>query len=146
MFGGWPNAATSARSESNASRAVTRVALLRWARVAVADWAQLRDEIGALQGRAAGLVRIATNDYAASTYLPAILAGFAKWQPEIRISVSIALEPIRLLEGAWDHLRLVLPGRPKVYALCDWYVRELLVTRQQHTRADLERVLAVAHE
>ena len=52
----------------------------------------------------------------------------------------------RLLEGAWDHLRLVLPGRPKVYALCDWYVRELLVTRQQLTRADLERVLAVAHE
>jgi len=77
-------------------------ALLRWARGAVADWAQLRDEIGALQGRAAGLVRIATNDYAASAYLPSILAGFAEWQPEIRISVSIALEPIRLLEGACD--------------------------------------------
>jgi DNA-binding transcriptional LysR family regulator len=77
-------------------------ALLRWARGAVADWAQLRDEIGALQGRAAGLVRIATNDYAASAYLPSILASFAKWQPEIRISVSIALEPVRLLDGACD--------------------------------------------
>jgi molybdate transport repressor ModE-like protein len=77
-------------------------ALLRWAREAVADWAQLRDEIGALEGRAAGLVRIATNDYAASAYLPPILVGFAAWQPEIRISVSIALEPVRLLDGACD--------------------------------------------
>ncbi len=77
-------------------------ALLRWARSAVADWAQLRDEIGALQGRAAGLVRIATNDYAASAYLPDILARFVEWQPDIRISVSIALEPIRLLDGACD--------------------------------------------
>jgi DNA-binding transcriptional LysR family regulator len=77
-------------------------ALLRWARGTVADWTQLRDEIGALQGRAAGLVRIATNDYAAAAYLPDILSGFAEWQPEIRISVSIALEPIRLLEGTCD--------------------------------------------
>ena len=77
-------------------------ALLAWARGAVTDWTQLRDEIGALQGRAAGLVRIATNDYAASAYLPEVLAGFAAWQPEIRISVSIALEPIRLLDGACD--------------------------------------------
>jgi DNA-binding transcriptional LysR family regulator len=76
--------------------------LLRWARGAVADWTELRDEIGALHGRASGLVRIATNDYAASAYLPDILSGFTEWQPEIRISVSIALEPIRLLDGACD--------------------------------------------
>ena len=77
-------------------------ALLRWAREAVADWSRLRDEIGALQGRASGLVRLATNDYAASAYLPAILADFAAWQPDIRISVSIALEPPRLLDGTCD--------------------------------------------
>ena len=49
-----------------------------------------------------------------------------------------------LLKGAWDHLRLVLPDQPRVYAALDWYVRRLLVTRERHTRADLERVLAVA--
>lgn len=52
----------------------------------------------------------------------------------------------RVLTGAWDHLRLVLPGQPRLYAAVDWYVRELIVKRRPHTRADLEAVLAVAHE
>ena len=51
----------------------------------------------------------------------------------------------KLVAGAWDHLRLVLPGQDRLYRACDWYVRELIVKRQPHTRADLERVLAVAH-
>ena len=76
--------------------------LLRWSRGTVADWSALLDEIGARQGRAAGLVRIATNDYAAAAFLPEILAGFAAIQPEIRVTVSIALEPIRLLDGGCD--------------------------------------------
>jgi hypothetical protein len=52
----------------------------------------------------------------------------------------------RLLAGAWEHLELVLPGQPKLYAAVDWYVRELIVKRRPHHRADLEAVLEVAHE
>lgn len=52
----------------------------------------------------------------------------------------------KLLVGAWDHMTIVLPDSSKLRELCDWYVRELIVTRRPHTRADLERVLAVAHE
>ncbi|MGL4291275.1 MAG: LysR substrate-binding domain-containing protein [Phreatobacter sp.] len=77
-------------------------ALLGWARHAVTDWARIRDEIGAMQGRASGLVRIATNDYAASAYLPTLLASFAERQPDVRIVISIAQEPARLLDGACD--------------------------------------------
>ncbi|MCZ0733699.1 LysR family transcriptional regulator [Phreatobacter sp. AB_2022a] len=77
-------------------------ALLSWARSALVDWGRVRDEIGAMQGQAAGLVRLATNDYAASAYLPAILASFARRQPEIRVAISIAQEPARLLDGACD--------------------------------------------
>lgn len=51
----------------------------------------------------------------------------------------------RYLVGAWEHLALVVPDRPKLIQACDWYVRELIVKRHPHTRADLERVLAVAH-
>jgi len=76
--------------------------LLAWGREAVADWGRVRDEIGALQGRASGLVRLATNDYAATAFLPAILADFAEWQPDIRVAISVAQEPARLLDGTCD--------------------------------------------
>ncbi|MDI9914372.1 hypothetical protein [Rhodococcus sp. IEGM 1379] len=52
----------------------------------------------------------------------------------------------KLLVGAWEHMTIVIPEATKLRELCDWYVRELIVTRRPHTRADLERVLAVAHE
>ncbi|ORL34977.1 hypothetical protein [Prescottella equi] len=52
----------------------------------------------------------------------------------------------RYLAGAWEHLAIVIPDQPKVYQAVDWYVRELIVKSQPHTRCDLEAVLAVAHE
>lgn len=76
--------------------------LSAWARGMIGDWAQLSEEIGALQGRVSGNVRIATNDFAAASYLPTILAEFSERHPEVSVSVSIALEPVRLLEGACD--------------------------------------------
>ena len=78
------------------------IALLAWARSALFDWNKMRDEIGAMQGQASGLVRLATNDYAAAAYLPTILASFALRQPDVRVAISIAQEPARLLDGACD--------------------------------------------
>ncbi|WP_282775883.1 hypothetical protein [Nocardia sp. CC201C] len=52
----------------------------------------------------------------------------------------------RLLTGAWDLLRTVLPDQARVLAAADWYTRELIVTQQPHRAADLRRVLAVACE
>lgn len=89
------------------------IALLAWAREATVDWARVRDEIGALEGHAAGLVRLATNDYAATAYLPSILAGFVAEQPDIRVVISLAQEPARLLEGACD-LAIHAGRRPDV--------------------------------
>lgn len=77
-------------------------ALLTWARASVEDWARLRDDIGAMQGHPSGEVRVASNDFAAVHYLPGILAGFGARYPEIRVTLSIALEPARLLDGGCD--------------------------------------------
>lgn len=76
--------------------------LASWARGTVTDWARLSEQIGALQGRVSGLVRIATNDFAAASYLPTILAEFSGRHPEVSVSISIALEPVQLLQGACD--------------------------------------------
>lgn len=76
--------------------------VLDWARTVVGDWGRVRDEIGVLNGRATGIVRLATNDYAAATYIPPILANFAQRQPDVQVIVSIAQEPGRLLDGACD--------------------------------------------
>lgn len=46
-----------------------------------------------------------------------------------------------ILKGAWEHLALVLPDRPDLYAICDRYVRQLLVRRTPHTKAALAAVL-----
>ncbi|WP_426960078.1 LysR family transcriptional regulator [Muricoccus radiodurans] len=77
-------------------------ALFAWARGTVADWNRLNEEIGASQGRVSGLVRIATNDFAAAGYMPPIIAAFSLRHPDVSVSVSIALEPVRLLDGACD--------------------------------------------
>lgn len=76
--------------------------LLAWARHTLYDWGCVRDQIGALHGKASGLVRLATNDYAASAYLPGILASFSRRQPDVTVTISIAQEPARLLDGACD--------------------------------------------
>jgi LysR family transcriptional regulator, transcriptional activator for dmlA len=76
--------------------------LLEWARKALMDWTMARERIAAMQGKASGLVRIASNDYAAATYLPSILADFAGLQPDVRVVISIAQEPAKLLAGACD--------------------------------------------
>lgn len=52
----------------------------------------------------------------------------------------------RLLAGAWDHLRIVLPDSERLITAVDWYVRQLIVTRQRHQRHELYAVLAVACE
>ena len=75
--------------------------LLDWARNAVSDWGRIEEDIGARHGKASGVVRLATNDYAASSYIAPILARFIQRQPDVRIA-SIAQEPGRLLDGACD--------------------------------------------
>lgn len=52
----------------------------------------------------------------------------------------------KLLVGAWGHLTMVIPEEPRLLLAVDWYVRELIVKRQPHTREHLDQVLAVAGE
>ena len=76
--------------------------LLTWARGAMLDWGRLSEELGALRGHVSGLVRIATNDFVTTSYLPSIIADFTAKHPDVSVSVSMAIEPARLLEGGCD--------------------------------------------
>jgi LysR family transcriptional activator of dmlA len=77
-------------------------ALLEWARSTTAGFEELSDELGAMQHRPSGTIRLASNDYAAVTYLPEMLARFCQKYPEVRVEMSTSNDPTRLLAGAHD--------------------------------------------
>jgi hypothetical protein len=52
----------------------------------------------------------------------------------------------RLLAGAWDNLRVVLPHEHRLRTAVDWYVRQLILEQRPHVRAELHKVVAVAYE
>jgi len=55
-----------------------------------------------MQHRPSGVVRIASNDYAAVAYLPNILKKFCRKYPEVRVKMSTSTQPARLLDGECD--------------------------------------------
>jgi LysR family transcriptional regulator, transcriptional activator for dmlA len=82
---------------------------LGWARETLAGYARVRDEIGALQDRPAGLVRIACNEYLGDHYLVDALQHFRRTYPDIRFVVTTSDRPGRLLEQGYD---IALHGGP----------------------------------
>jgi DNA-binding transcriptional LysR family regulator len=77
-------------------------ALLEWARATVEGYEEVADELGAMQHRPSGVVRLASNDYAAVTYLPRILQKFCGKYPEVRIQLSTSTDPTKLLASVYD--------------------------------------------
>lgn len=77
-------------------------ALLEWARTTVSGYEDIADELGAMQHRPSGLIRLASNDYAAATYLPSILQKFCAKYPEVRIQLSTSTDPTTLLASVYD--------------------------------------------
>lgn len=76
--------------------------LLEWARAAVEGYEEVADELGAMQHRPSGVIRLASNDYAAVTYLPSILQKFCAKYPEVRIQLSTSTDPTTLLASVYD--------------------------------------------
>lgn len=76
--------------------------LLEWARTTTTSFEEIADELGAMQERPSGMIRLASNDYAAITYLPDILRKFCTKYPEVRVQVSISNEPTKLLKDECD--------------------------------------------
>ncbi|MFO1162187.1 MAG: LysR family transcriptional regulator [Reyranellaceae bacterium] len=76
--------------------------LLEWARTTVEGYEEVADELGAMQHRPSGIIRLASNDYAALTYLPTILQKFCHRYPEVRIQLSTSTDPTKLLASAFD--------------------------------------------
>jgi len=76
--------------------------LLDWARTTVEAYEEVVDELGAMQHRPSGIIRLASNDYAALAYLPTILQKFCHMYPEVRIQLTTSTDPTRLLASAFD--------------------------------------------
>lgn len=76
--------------------------LLEWARTTVEGYEEVADELGAMQHRPSGVIRLASNDYAAVTYLPSILQSFCARYPEVRIQLSTTTDPTKLLASVYD--------------------------------------------
>jgi DNA-binding transcriptional LysR family regulator len=76
--------------------------LLEWARTTVEGYEEVADELGAMQHRPSGVIRLASNDYAAVTYLPSILQNFCARYPEVRIQLSTSTDPTKLLASVYD--------------------------------------------
>ncbi|WP_083860119.1 LysR family transcriptional regulator [Bradyrhizobium diazoefficiens] len=78
------------------------LAFLEWAGPVTVSFEELADDIGVLQHKPSGLVRIACNDHAAVTCLPGILGKFCDKYPEVRLQLLTSAEPVRMLEGDCD--------------------------------------------
>ena len=76
--------------------------LLEWAKPTTRSFEELTDELGAMQHRPSGVVRIASNDYASARFLPDILKKFCRKYPDVRVQLSTSTEPARLLDGEYD--------------------------------------------
>ncbi len=76
--------------------------LLEWARGITKSFEDISDELGAIQHKPSGIIRMASNDYAAVMFLPAILEKFCRKYPEIRVHLNTSNEPASLLDGVCD--------------------------------------------
>lgn len=76
--------------------------LLEWAKPMIRSFEEVTDEIGAMQHRPSGVIRLASNDYASVLYLPEILKKFCRKYPDVRVQLSNTTEPARLLAGECD--------------------------------------------
>jgi DNA-binding transcriptional LysR family regulator len=82
---------------------------LTWARETLTAYSRVTDDINALQGQPAGLVRIACNEYLGGQYLMDALAHFRRNYPAIRFIVTASDRPAVLLEQGYD---IALHGGP----------------------------------
>jgi DNA-binding transcriptional LysR family regulator len=82
---------------------------LTWARDTLTSFSRVTDDINALKGQPAGLVRIACNEYLESQYLLETLTYFRQRHPAIRFIVTTSDRPAALLEQGYD---IALHGGP----------------------------------
>jgi DNA-binding transcriptional LysR family regulator len=75
---------------------------LKWAKEALESYSQVSDDLAAVEGKPAGLIRIAATEYAAMVLLPDFLADFGRRFPLIRFSVSTTDRIVKLVEEGYD--------------------------------------------
>jgi DNA-binding transcriptional LysR family regulator len=75
---------------------------LRWVQSALDGHAAMKDELAALQGKPAGLVRVACTEYLAVHIVAEVLATFCVRHPDIRVSVFTTDDLVDLKSGQYD--------------------------------------------
>lgn len=77
-------------------------AALGWARRTLGDFADVSEEIDALKGQPAGVVRVALSDHAAAVFLPPFLKDFAPRYPKIRYQLETTDHLVNPIEAGYD--------------------------------------------
>lgn len=75
---------------------------LKWAKSALENYANVTDDLAALEGQPSGLIRLALGEYAALVFLPKFLAEFAHRYPEIRFAITTTDSVVKLVEEGYD--------------------------------------------
>jgi LysR family transcriptional regulator, transcriptional activator for dmlA len=75
---------------------------LQWARGALGSYAEVADDLAAVEGRPSGQVRVALSEYAALQFLPGFLGEFAPRYPEIRFDFTTTDSVVKLVEEGYD--------------------------------------------
>ena len=90
---------------------------LEWARSTDASLEELRDDLGAMQHRPSGIIRLSCNDYAATALLPPVLARFCHDYPEVRVQLTTSNDPAALLREGCE-LAMHAGRAPDVDVIC----------------------------
>lgn len=72
--------------------------LLEYARTTTNGFEQLTDELGMLQQKPAGIIKLSCSDFTAIRYLPTVLAKFCLEYPDIRLQLKASKEPTKMLD------------------------------------------------
>lgn len=77
-------------------------AALAFARRTLGEFADVSEEIDALKGQLAGVIRVALSDHAAAVFLPPFLKDFAPRYPKIRYQLETTDHLVNPIEAGYD--------------------------------------------
>lgn len=75
---------------------------LKWAKSALENYAEVADDLAAVEGRPSGLIRVALSEYAALVFLPKFLSDFAHRYPDIRFAITTTDSIVKLVDEGYD--------------------------------------------
>lgn len=77
-------------------------AALSWAQTALVQFDTLADDLAAVTGTPAGRIRLAVPHFGMNSYLPEVVASFARIYPEVVLELTTTDDMVNLIEDGFD--------------------------------------------